>query len=381
MTRLRVREFTAQDAAPVAALHARAYPHSRWPSLAARAAYFREVLLHNPWVDAELPSWVAEDDEGIAGFMGVIPRPMRFGAKAVRVAVACQLMTDPDRRTGLAALELIRRYFSGPQDLCVADGANEASRQCWEAAGGATSPLHGLHWVRLLRPAQGVLQLAAARPQLAALASLARPLAALADACMPARKACARQFQPLQCEPLEAGALAKAADELRGAFLLRPCHDAASLAWLLAQVEQKRRYGPLHGAVMREAGGRTAGWFLYYLDSRMSQALQVGALAPAPCWSICSRMRAGAARSPSAGAWSRTWRRACTAGAACCSRAASRRWCTRATRRCWCPFSAATPCSRAWTASGGRASKARPASLPPGALSRRTAPSPSSDRR
>lgn len=277
MTRLRVREFTAQDAAPVAALHARAYPHSRWPSLAARAAYFREVLLHNPWVDAELPSWVAEDDEGIAGFMGVIPRPMRFGAKAVRVAVACQLMTDPDRRTGLAALELIRRYFSGPQDLCVADGANEASRQCWEAAGGATSPLHGLHWVRLLRPAQGVLQLAAARPQLAALASLARPLAALADACMPARKACARQFQPLQCEPLEAGALAKAADELRGAFLLRPCHDAASLAWLLAQVEQKRRYGPLHGAVMREAGGRTAGWFLYYLDSRMSQALQVGA--------------------------------------------------------------------------------------------------------
>jgi hypothetical protein len=180
-------------------------------------------------------------------------------------------MVEPGRPTGLAALELIRRYFAGPQDLCVADGANEASRQVWEAAGGAASPLHSLHWTRLLRPAQGALQLAASRPRLGALGALARPFAALADACMPVRKA-----RALQHEPLDAAALARAADALRGAFTLRPCYDAASAAWLLAQAQEKRRYGPLQGAVLRE-NGRPAGWFLYYLNSRVSQVLQVGA--------------------------------------------------------------------------------------------------------
>jgi hypothetical protein len=272
LTKLRVREFTAPDAAPVAALHARAYPHSRWPSPGARAAYFRELLLHNPWRDPALPSWVAEDGEGIAGFLGVIPRPMRLGARTLRAAVACQLMVDPGRRAGLAALELIRRYFAGPQDLCVADGANEASRQCWEAAGGGASPLHSLHWVRLLRPAQGALQLASSRPRLRALSALARPFAALADACIPLRSAPA-----LRCEALDAAALAGAMDELRGAYSLRPQYDAASLGWLLAEAQAKRRYGPLQGALLRDAGGRIAGWFLYYLNSRMSQVLQVGA--------------------------------------------------------------------------------------------------------
>jgi hypothetical protein len=269
---LRLRPFTAQDAVPVAALHARVYPHSRWPSLAARAAYFRELLLQNPWVDPELPSWVAEDAQGIAGLMGVIARPMRLGARHLRVAVACQLMVDPDRRTGFAALELIRRYFSGPQDLCVADGANEASRQCWEAAGGSASPLHSLHWVRLLRPAQGALELAAARPRFRALSALARPFAALADACISTRRT-----QALRAEKLDAGALAAAVNELRGAFSLRPHYDAASLAWLLAQAQAKRRYGPLQGALLRDRTSRVAGWFLYYLNDRMSQVLQVGA--------------------------------------------------------------------------------------------------------
>jgi hypothetical protein len=271
LSRLRLRPFTAPDAAAVAALHARAYPRSRWPSLAARAAYFRELLLQNPWADAELPSWVAEDREGIAAFLGIIPRPMHFGARKIRVAVACQLMVDPARRSGLAALELLRRYFAGPQDLSIADGANDASRQCWEAAGGAASPLHSLHWVRLLRPAQGALQLAASRPGLRALGALARPFAAIADACMSARRP-----KPLLCEPLDGAALAQAMQELRGAFSLRPRYDPHSAAWLLAQAGAKRRHGPLQGALLREAGGRAAGWFLYYLNCRMSQVLQIG---------------------------------------------------------------------------------------------------------
>ena len=40
---------------------------------------FREVLLGSPWFDADLPSLVLDDRDGIAGFLGVHPRPMRLG--------------------------------------------------------------------------------------------------------------------------------------------------------------------------------------------------------------------------------------------------------------------------------------------------------------
>ncbi|HVL37618.1 MAG TPA: hypothetical protein VM489_18260, partial [Burkholderiales bacterium] len=129
--------------------------------------------------------------------------------------------------------------------------------------------------VRLLRPLQGALNLAAERPGLRGLAALAMPMAALADACG-RRLARAPRLPPLAEAPLEAAALAEALHEHRGAFALRPDYDAATLEWLLFQARQKRRYGTLEGAVLREANGRTAGWFLYYLNPRMCQVLQIG---------------------------------------------------------------------------------------------------------
>jgi hypothetical protein len=269
ITPLRVRAFTAADAGAVAALHARAYPARSWPSEAACAAYFRELLLHNPWADAEMPSWVAEDEAGVAGFMGVMTRRMRFAARPIRVAVACQLMVDPGRPTGFAALELMRRYFAGPQDLSVADGANDAARRCWEACGGLASPLHTLHWVRLLRPARGLLHLAGGR----ALNLLGGPFAALADACL--------RFGPhvqsgLREEPLEAAGLTEVLRRLRSVFALRPDYEVWDLEWLLSQARAKRRHGELHGALLRDRGGRAAGWFLYYLNGAVSKVLSVG---------------------------------------------------------------------------------------------------------
>jgi hypothetical protein len=271
MAGLRSRRFTPQDAGAIAALHARIYPGA-WPSQDECAAYVRELLFRNPWADPELPSWVAEDAEGIAGFIGVLPRRMLHAGRVLRVAVGCQFMVDPQKRRGLAALELLKRFFAGPQDLSIADGANEASRVLWEAAGGFASPLHSLHWVRLLRPAQGLLQLAPQRLQ--RITALANPIAFLADSCIPWR---ARRESSWQEEELDAPGLAAALHEHRAAFTLRPEYDEASLEWLLDQARAKQRHGVLQGCVLRERGGRVAGWFLYYLNSRMSQVLQLGA--------------------------------------------------------------------------------------------------------
>jgi hypothetical protein len=272
MAGLTVRPFCADDAAQVAALQGRIYPTSGWRSEAECAAYLREVLLRNPWVDPDVPSWVAEERGCIIGFVGVIPRRMRIAQRVLRVAVGCRFMVDPAKRASFAAIALLRKYFSGPQDLCIADGANDAARLIWEAAGGAASPLHTLHWVKLLRPMQGAIELMAERPRLRPYAALARPFAALADACTPwVRRE--RREAALAEEPLGPAALVEAL--LAQPAALRPEYDRASLEWLLAQVARKP-YGSLQGCLLRETSGQVAGWFLYYLNRRMSQVLQLG---------------------------------------------------------------------------------------------------------
>lgn len=246
------------------------YPVSTWRSPEAYASYALELLLRNPWVDPESPSWVAEEDGRLLAFLGVVPRRMRFGSRVVRVAVGCQMMVDPQRRSSFVALELMRRFFAGPQDLSVADGANDASRSLWEALGGMASALHALHWVRLLRPAQGLLRLAGDR--LRGLSAVAQPVAAVVDACL------GKQFKPAFAEqPLTPAALSDAMAELRG-YALKPDYDPATLEWLLAQAAAKRRHGSLEGALARDSAGRVAGWFLYYLnEAAISQVLQLGA--------------------------------------------------------------------------------------------------------
>jgi hypothetical protein len=270
---IRVRPLAPSDAAKLGALHARVHPNTAWRSPAAYASYALEMLFRNPWIDPEIPSWVAEENGRLVGFVGVVPRRMRFGSRAIRVAVSCQLMVDPDKRSSFVAPELLRRLFAGPQELTVADGANDASRGLWEASGGIASPLHSLHWMRLLRPAQGLLGLAGNR--LRALSVIANPFAALADACV-ARLSPLKPPPGLREEQLDAETLHKAIRELRS-YALRPDYDVASLEWLLAQAAAKRRHGSLQSCMVHDRGGRMIGWFLYYLNDAVSQVLQLGA--------------------------------------------------------------------------------------------------------
>jgi hypothetical protein len=270
---IRLRPLVPGDAARLGALHARVKPGSGWRSPAAYASYALEMLFRNPWVDPEIPSWVAEENERLVGFLGVVPRRMRCGDRAVRVAAGCQMMVDPDKRASFVALELMRRLFAGPQDLTVADGANDASRVLWEASGGIASALHSLHWVRLLRPVQGLLQLGGQR--LRALSAITRPVAALADACI-------TRLAPLKLHPglreteLNAETLHEALRQVQS-YALRPDYDIASLQWLLAQAAAKRRHGELQSAIVHDRGGRIIGWFMYYLNGALSQVLQLGA--------------------------------------------------------------------------------------------------------
>lgn len=259
----------------MARLFSRVYPGAHWVSQSECETYFRHIFLGNPWVDAELPSWVAQEGSRVVGFIGVLPRPMRYAGRSLRAAVVSQLMVDQEKPRRTAAALLLRRALSGPQDLTISDGANETSRRMWEALGGLTSTLYSLQWRRLLRPAQFALQrVAGGRAGAAAL--LAKPIAAVADA-YGARLRSLKRPAFLREEPLEAAALLEGLRRAAKPATLAPDYDLATLEWILGEAKAKRRHGELQARLLRGSDDEIHGWFLYYLNPHASKVLQLHA--------------------------------------------------------------------------------------------------------
>src|SRR6267142_3360763 len=276
-----VRILTEDDIPAVVALFERVYPEQRWTSSAACEAYFREIFFGNPWRDLDLSSWVAEEDGSMAGFAGVVPRRMAFRGRPIRVAVGCQLMVEPNRRHGLTALQLARAALSGPQDLFIADGANELSRQMWAGLGGTAPLLYNLHWTRPLRPARFALSLLEERRALPHLLALAvRPLGALADA-LAARlrpNRLHREEVELKEHGLDAASMLAHLPDIMDGDALQPTYDARALAWLLEQLARKTRHGKLRACAVLEGERRLIGWYLYFARAGgVSEVVQVAA--------------------------------------------------------------------------------------------------------
>lgn len=276
-----VRNLAEDDVPGAAALFGRAYPEHRWASQAACESYFREMLFDNPWRDLDLPSWVAEENGRICGFYAVLPRRMCFRSRLIRVAVGCQFVVAPGKHRSLTALQLAQACLSGPQDLTIADGANEQTRRMWVGIGGAAPLLYSLHWTRPLRPARYALSLLeerAAFPRPLTLA--ARPLAALADV-LAARLRPNRLYREaveLAEEPLDPATMAADLPGVLNGMALQPVYDARSLAWLLDQAARKRRHGTLRARAVLDRERRAIGWYLYYLQAGgVSEVLQIAA--------------------------------------------------------------------------------------------------------
>ncbi|MGH8748666.1 MAG: GNAT family N-acetyltransferase [Burkholderiales bacterium] len=276
-----IRILEPRDIPAAADLFARVYPQQRWRSRSEFQYYVREVLFENPWRDPELPSWIAEDGDRISGWYAVMPRRMRLHGRPIRVAVACQYMVDPGHRQGLTALQLAKACLSGPQDLTLADGANDESRRMWTAVAGSAPLLNSLHWTRPLRPARFLLSLLERRAAVPALvAHAARPLGAVADA-FAARlgpNRFLREDPDRADERLDAQTMLAHLPEVLRGYALQPEYDAASLAWLLDEAARKTGHGSLRARAVRDGDGRLAGWYLHYVRAGgVSEVLQVAA--------------------------------------------------------------------------------------------------------
>ena len=277
-----IREFRVADAPLVAALHERVFGPSRTFFPGALAGYYEEIFCHSPWSDASLPSLVATaNGHGIAGFVGVVPRPMKFRGQDIRAAVCAQFMADPLQGDGLMALRLLKAFLSGGQELSFADGANEVARRVWMGLGGAATLPYSLHWTRLLRPARHALSLLEGRALVPkAVARAARPLCAMVDGPIARLRpnGFQRQDPDIVEEALDPSAMLACLPDILKGSALQPAYDAHSLAWLLRQSELKARHGKLRSRLVRDRASGFLGWYLYYLQpGGASEVLQAAA--------------------------------------------------------------------------------------------------------
>lgn len=273
----RLRAFRRDDIPDVVALRQQVFRFSERRSAGVLGAYFERIFFHHPWPDEELPSWVHEDASGrVTGFLGVMPRRMLWRGQAIRTAVATQLMVEPQSR-GLVGRWLVRAFLAGPQDCSLSDTANDAARRIWESLGAGTSMIHSLVWLRPLRPCRDLTSRLA--HGLAARGALyaARPLVAAGDAFAARRAGGAARKPAGTIQPLTPALMLAHLDVL-GGRALRPAYEAGALDWLLEQAAEKRQFGTLERALVRDPSGEVAGWFLYFLNpGGASQVVQLAA--------------------------------------------------------------------------------------------------------
>jgi len=259
----RVRPFVEADIPQVAEVHRAAFRLGGDSRLAEYGDYFTRVFLDT--ADRGIASLVYQEHDGrIAGFVGIVPRLVVMGGRRYQAAISSQFVVDPSSHVGLVALRLAKAYLEGPQDLSIADEANDISRKIWEGLGGDAALLLSLYWTRALRPAQLGLSFAGGRRALAPLAAIGTPFAALADAL--AVRAPGSQFRlapPLTtAEPLFAQTVVTHTPEFCG-DALRVEYDEQAFQRLL---DRTTRRGRLLNAVVKN-GASVLGWYIAHVDA------------------------------------------------------------------------------------------------------------------
>jgi hypothetical protein len=274
-----IRAFSEEHVPDVAGLYLRAMRGRPGPAGTALQDYFREIFFTNPWVSPEIPPLVYFDRGSVVGFLGVIPRVMEFRGRIIRVATVSQFMVERKQYRGPAAIELLQRFFKGPQDLSCTDGAAEESHIVWRAAGGHGAHLYSFHWLRALRPVQTVRNFVdRTTGTLRLLAEASLGAAAPVDALL------ARLPGPFRVprstyisSPVSSEDLLRTIREVGWREPLKPSYEAPSFGWLMSQTAATRSRGDLCMTAVRAADGSLCGWHVYYAKrGGPATVLQIG---------------------------------------------------------------------------------------------------------
>lgn len=269
-----LRPFTRDDVPAVAAMRRRIFQVSRQSTDDALRRYLARTFLDDPWRDLDLPSWVHLDAAGeVNGFLGIVPRRMRWRRREIRVAVPTQLMVVPGASPG-AGTRLARHLFNGPQDLTFSDAANDAARRLWSRVGGSVAVVPSLHYVLPIRPVRLAFGRHARRPMGRILAALGRPLAALLDHPRRPRPIAG----PVRAEPIDLPRHLPLLEAILATWPLAPRYDPSGLRRQVDEVQSRREQGPLVGHLVRDLDGKAVGWYWYHAnEGGVGEIVQIGA--------------------------------------------------------------------------------------------------------
>jgi len=244
----------------------------------ALAGFLRRTLIDQPWADPEIPSLVAVEEGAIIGFTAAEVRRMRLGGRTMRFAWAAHSAVAPTARTRAVGFVLMRKLLEGPQDATLGDGASPLMEQMWLRLGGQRLDLKGIHWVRVFRPASVAAHLVA--PRRTRLRAGMRLLAGgLDDLTLSLAGAVIAPRRPRAAEePLTSRAIVEALPRVGRRLSLHPDYDEGFLDWLFGELRRVKGRGELVAQLVRDARGRSLGWYVYFLrPGWRSEVLQVAA--------------------------------------------------------------------------------------------------------
>ncbi len=283
-----IRPFVQADIPRVADLVWQVLHEQQGTAPTSLRSYLDELFLRNPWKDENITSLVYEDsDRNVVGFFGVVPRRMSVKGTSVRLAFGSNFVLDPHSRASMAAMQLVRTFMKGPQDVSITDSANESARQLLHSLGFTVVPIYSLLWARPLRPTLYALH-AAARlnkgKSMAAVGTLARPICRVADyltttvPLSPLRLA--RSTATVQA--LDTDTLIECLTRIPSKQWLLPAYDRDSLDWVIKFVEGRKAFGDLRKVILRDANDKILGWYIYGVKAgAVGDVLQIGAESPA----------------------------------------------------------------------------------------------------
>ena len=282
-----LRPFIENDVSPVADLIWKVLHERKGPAPSTLHTHLGELFLRNPWLDEGIVSNVFEDSQGkIAGFFGALPRRMTLQGNVIRLAFGSNFVMDPESRVSMAAIQLVKAFVRGTQDISITDSANEMSRQLLRSLGFGVVPIYSLQWARPLRPSRYAINTMSRMTKnrtVARMGSIAKPFCSLADA-----MATGMGFSPFRQtrvgiadEGLDVETHLECLARIPSKQFLLPEYDRQSLDWVLNFIAKRKVFGEMRKAVVRSKEGKIVGWYIYAIGSSgVGEVFQIGAESP-----------------------------------------------------------------------------------------------------
>ncbi|RIK85686.1 MAG: hypothetical protein DCC69_08915 [Hyphomicrobiales bacterium] len=310
-----IRPLRPDDIEAVAALFQAIFRDPAAAPPRSLAAYLRRLYLEMPGRDPEIAPLVHVEPGGdITGFVGVNALPMRHGERRLRAAICGSLMVRDREADPMAGARLLKAFLAGPQDISFSETASEVSARMWTGLRGVALPQYSLDWVRLIRPAAFLVDVAASRLKAARLAlPLARGLDRVARGRIEPgglRWSAVPGEWPVQgglgVAEIDGADFAGLVESLTQHFALRPDWAPGQLEAIIADAGPKPDHGEAVFARVEARGGKPVGAFAYHWrPGRVARVLQVLAR-PGQAGPVVDCLIGDAARRGAAGLRGRT---------------------------------------------------------------------------